>query len=146
MENNMKTLPGEHLVTETIRYQVYYPNHAERAPSARFNKTKRNLIHIKDTPCWICGSKERREVHHYHVEWAYADGVDWDKMKSLHPTFDWTQFRVPEDFVDHEYNMMVLCEEHHRGPGTGIHQLPYPVWVMQKHKRLDFILSEKIDK
>ena len=138
----MENIPGEHLVTDTIHYQVYYPNHDHRSTSNRFNRTKHELIHIKDVPCWICGSKEKREVHHFHVEWAFSDGVDWEKMKNLHPTYDWSQFKIPEDFVDHEYNMMVLCEDHHRGPGTGIHHIPYPIWVMQKHKKSDFILIE----
>lgn len=79
-------------------------------------------------------------MHHFHVEWAMTEGVDWDMMRKLHPGFDWASFKEPVDFVDSPYNMMVLCEKHHRDEAHGIHSLPYPVWIMQKYKKQDYIL------
>lgn len=123
---------NEHEVHETLEVDIYYPDHAPRHESATFRRTKHHLIKVLDRPCWICGTRERLEVHHFHVEWADAEGVDWDKMRELHPDFPWSTFKNAEDFVDSEYNMMVLCEKHHRGKDHGIHMLPYPIWIMQR--------------
>ena len=131
----------EHEQRETLQIDIFYPDHPPRTESALFRKTKRSLIQHRNVPCFVCGATESREVHHFHVEWADADGVDWDKMRQLHPGFDWEQFSQPEDFVDSEYNMMVLCEKHHRGKNHGIHMLPYPIWIMQRNQRPDFIFS-----
>jgi hypothetical protein len=133
----------EHEFKESLEVDLFYPDHPPRKESNLFSKTKRHLVHDLDTPCWVCGSKESREVHHFHVEWAFADGVDWDKMKVLHPDFNWSTFKSAEDFVDSEYNMMVLCAEHHRHKDRGIHNLPYPLWIMERNKRADFILFKE---
>jgi hypothetical protein len=92
----------------------------------------------KQTPCFICGTLNDLEAHHCHIEWAMTNAVDWDKMRELHPNFDWSTFEKQEDFVDSEYNTMMLCEKHHRRKNHGIHNLPYPIWIMQKYKRDDF--------
>ena len=123
---------NEHEIHEQISIDVFYPDHPPRVESRLFVQTKRHLIEVADMPCWVCGTKDKREVHHFHVEWADADGVDWDKMRTLHPDFSWSTFHEPTDFVDSEYNMMVLCERHHRGKDHGIHLLPYPIWIMQR--------------
>lgn len=138
----MSTAPkGEHEVHETISIDVFYPDHPPRKESALFKRTKNHLVAVMDTPCWICGAMKSREVHHFHAEWADADGIDWDKMRVLHPNFPWSMFKESTDFIDSEYNMMVLCEKHHRGKNHGIHVLPYPIWIMQRDQRADFIFS-----
>jgi hypothetical protein len=141
MEYTMTTKPEhEHELKETITVDVWYPDHPPRKESALFGRTKRKLVSHDDVPCYICGSKKDREVHHFHVEWAFADGVDWERMKTLHPKFDWSTFKSAEDFVDSEYNMMVLCAEHHRHTNHGIHNLPYPIWIMQQHAKAGFVM------
>ena len=139
-ENEVK-VSGEHEVHETIEIDIFYPDHAPREESYLFRKTKHHLIKVLDTPCFVCGSKDKREVHHFHLEWADSEGVDWDKVKKAHPNFSWSTFENPEDFVDSEYNMMVLCMKHHRGKDHGIHFLPYPIWIMQKLQKDDFIFA-----
>jgi len=132
------TATDRHEVKESFTVDVWYPDHDPRTTSNTFNHTKRHLIDDEDTPCWICGSKENREVHHFIVEWAYADAIDWDKVKKDHPTFDWAGFKTAEDFVDSIYNMRVLCQLHHRGLNHGIHTIPYPIWQVQKYVKDDF--------
>lgn len=132
---------NEHFQHEQIDIAVYYPDHPPRTESALFRKTKHHLIAALDTPCWVCGTKEDREVHHFHAEWADSAGIDWDRMRELHPAFDWSTFTDPADFIDSEYNMMVLCSKHHRAKNHGIHWVPYPIWVMARNKRDDFILT-----
>lgn len=133
-------MKNEHELKETISVDVWYPDHPPRAESARFEATKKALIKDQDVACYICGSKELREVHHFHVEWAFAEGVDWDHMKTLHTDFDWSSFKSAEDFVDSPYNMMVLCQNHHRHANHGIHNLPYPIWIMQRHAASAFTM------
>ncbi len=133
-----ETIPGEHELTETLKVDVYYPDHQERTASPQFERARRHLIDELDTPCFICGSKENREAHHFIVEWAYSEAVDWDKMRLFYPNFDWANFKEPEDFVSAESSLMILCHEHHLSPDHGIHALPYPIWQLQKFKRDDF--------
>ncbi len=135
----MSEILKEHEVTETLTVDIYYPDHTQRVQSGLFTKTKHELIDVRKTTCWICDTLDQLEVHHFHVEWAMSDAIDWDKMKTLHPNFDWSTFKTPTDFVDSEYNMMVLCQKHHRHKDYGIHMIPYPVWVVQKELLPNFI-------
>lgn len=124
---------ARHVLAATMAFRVWYPEHELRTESALFRRTKRTLIVDRNLGCLVCGTRKRREVHHWYVEWAYADAVSWRKMRALHPDFDWASFRAPEDFVDSLYNCRVLCRRHHRLHGFGIHNLPYPIWREQLH-------------
>ncbi|UOF90748.1 hypothetical protein LSG31_00250 [Fodinisporobacter ferrooxydans] len=65
-------------------------------------------------------------------------------MKDFVETFDVYGYgrllkNQPITSVDDIRNMMVLCQEHHTGvdhenggSGTGIHELTFPVWLIQK--------------
>lgn len=135
---------NEHEFKEVEEIDIYYPEHEKRAETPLFRKTKHHLIKELDTPCWICGSKDKREVHHNWIEEAYANAVDWSegsKIREDFPNFDWKNFKEPLDFVDHEVNMLVLCEIHHRAHGKGIHHVPRPIWIIQRYMNKDFIYS-----
>lgn len=129
---------SEHEVKLTMTVDLFYPDHPPRTESPLFARTKHHLVSVLDTPCRVCGTKELREVHHFHAEWADADGIDWDHMRVIHPLFDWSTFKDASDFIDSEYNMMVLCQKHHRHVDHGIHNLPYPDWIMQENKLSSF--------
>lgn len=135
------SVENEHEQRETIEIDLFYPDHPPRTESALFRRTKHHLINVLDTPCWVCGTKKDREVHHFHAEWADSEGIDWDKMRALHPNFPWSTFSEASDFIDSEYNMRVLCAKHHRGKNHGIHWLPYPIFLMQMNKRDDFVFA-----
>lgn len=62
----------EHEQKLTLSVDIFYPDHEPRTESALFARTKHHLVKVLDTPCWICGSKDQREVHHFHAEWADA--------------------------------------------------------------------------
>ena len=131
----------EHEFKQTLTVDIYYPDHPPRTESSTYRASHRYLIKTLDLPCEVCGSKENRETHHMFCEWADAEAVDWNKMKRLHPDFNWEQFKDPEDFVDSTYNLVVLCMDHHRGKDKGIHMLPYPIWQAQKFLRDDFVFE-----
>ena len=127
-----------HEVKDSFEIDVWYPYHEKRTSSSTFKRTVKKLIKEEDIPCWICGSKENRECHHFYIEWAYANAIDWNKVKIDHPDFDWSSFKESEDFIDSPYNMKVLCISHHRGKNHGIHRVPYPIWQVQKYIKDDF--------
>jgi hypothetical protein len=131
---------GEHELKETLTVDCWYPEHPPRTESALFARTKHHLIKVLNLPCWACGSMEHREVHHYILEWAYAEAVDFEKVKADYPAFDWASFKKPSDFIDHEFNMKVLCAPCHRGKGTGIHSEPFPIWAVRRYLRAGFKL------
>ncbi|WP_118181314.1 hypothetical protein [Paraburkholderia phosphatilytica] len=136
----------EHEQATTLHIDIFYPDHPPRTESALFRKTKHHLVHVLDTPCYVCDTKEHREVHHWHAEWADAEGIDWDKMRALHPAFDWSTFKEPSDFIDSEYNMKILCAKHHRGINHGIHMVPLPMWEMQRIQKADFVFTPDEEK
>lgn len=133
-------IDGEHEVKETSAFEQYYPDHPPRTESARFRKTKHHW-HEQGATCYICGQVDSIEIHHQFVEWAFAGAVDWVKMRTLHPGFDWSNYAEPTDFVDSIYNTIPLCVIHHRAPNHGVHHLPAPNWLIQKYVRKDFILT-----
>jgi hypothetical protein len=137
----MPEIAHEHEEKMQIQIDIFYPDHPPRTESALFRQTKHHLVKVLDTSCWVCGSKDSREVHHFHAEWADSDGIDWYKMKVLHPNFDWSTFTEASDFIDSEYNMVVLCAKHHRHKDHGIHLLPYPIWIMQRNQQVGFVFS-----
>jgi hypothetical protein len=132
-----------HQMSDTVRYTVNIPGHNARTESSVFAATKKHLIDDLDTPCWVCGSKENREVHHFILEYSLANAVDWNKLKALCPDFpDWDKIdpNNPDTFkyfTDHAYNMRILCTLHHR-QSQGIHRIPYPIWNFIKIKKDDF--------
>jgi pterin-4a-carbinolamine dehydratase len=107
-----------HEVESTMNVEFYFPDHAPRKITPTFRKTRKKLLVENKETCFICGTDKNLEAHHYYVEWAMSNAVDWEKMKKLHREFDWNNFKKPEDFVDSVYNMMILCEKHHRQTNT----------------------------
>lgn len=142
----MSKLPAnEHEQKLTISVDVFVPDHPDRTESAVFRHARKVLIENNpEACCEVCGAKETLELHHSVIEWCDANGVDWQKVKKSVPAFDWETFdeSKPETFIDSIFNAnVVLCKKHHTAKDHGIHMLPYPTWLMQKHKRDDFIFS-----
>ena len=138
-----------HAMSQSCSFNINIPGHEPRTTSDVFAVTRKHLIDDLDTPCWICGSKDNRQVHHYYLEWALSDACDWTKLKLDHPDFtNWAKID-PSDittfkfFVDDAYNMKVLCQPHHTGTGKsdgkyGIHAVPLPIWSFQKYVKDGF--------
>lgn len=138
-----------HQMKQSCQFVINVPGHKPRKNSHLFDQTRKHLIDELDTPCWICSSKENRQVHHFIIEMSMANACDFDKLKKDHPDFpDWNKVdpNNPDTFyyfVDHPYNMMVLCQNHHTGTnknskGYGIHYVPHSIWSFQKYVKGDF--------
>ncbi len=125
-----------HEEDRTIHEYIEYPDHAKRTESEMFRANKRRLVQQLDIGCWICGGKDKREVHHIH-EWSLWDALDQTKvLNSLH-AFDpygytHTAGDKPIESPDDIRNLVVLCELHHRGIDAGVHDLTMPIWFPQR--------------
>ena len=74
----------------------------------------------------------------------HPKAFDWDSFfigakeetVNLDPSLPAYNFIDPVDpylFVDDQtVNGLLLCKAHHTGKGTGIHDLPHPLWLAQK--------------
>ena len=138
---NLALLPGhEHLVKDTWETELYYPDHKQRTESSLYRHNHHHLIVVEKRGCYVCHRRQHLETHHFHCEWAFANAVDWDRMKAIHPGFAWDTFHAASDFIDSVYNLLVLCAEHHRHKDRGIHCMPFPLWQAQRFVRDDFVL------
>ena len=139
----------EHVEQRTLHEIVITPEHAQRTESSEFRATKERLRTDGHYRCWVCGTTEDLQVHHFGIEWSLAGIANWDRVKTFVEEWDPYGYgrllnRQPMTSADDIRNMLVLCREHHTGvdhadndSGTGIHNLSFPVWVSQKLAAMD---------
>lgn len=139
----------QHPVSMSSKYVAHYPDHPERKSTALYNRTHQNLCIKQDMPCFICNKTRASgivtETHHFFVEACASGAIDWIEFGKRAKTFynlqtginigelfDWNEVsKDPSIFVDSEYNMVVLCVEHHRSSYRGIHHVHFPDWILQ---------------
>lgn len=128
-----KKIVPAHDQHETLEEVIHYEDHEKRTESAEFRNAKKKL-HAEKKGCFIGNGRcsGHLEVHHSIIEYSASSEVDWDKVRKDFPNVS---------DVDDIDQMMVLCEKHHRGTGTGIHKISYPAWIMQK-----YLSEEALDK
>ena len=137
----------EHAQTRTLHEVVITPDHVQRTESAEFRASKERLHADGHYKCWVCGTTDNLQVHHFGIEWSLAGIADWEKVKAFVEEWDPYGYgrllrNQPMASADDVRNMLVLCQEHHTGvdhadndSGTGIHSLTFPVWIVQKLAR-----------
>lgn len=147
-----KPSASTHEEKETLSVDVLVPGHAPRVTTELFRRTKQKLIALTSIlqfklfrekgRCYICGrtaeeAGEPLEAHHFGVERSFIDSpLRWDVIRKDYPNFDWDSFDQthPEGFVDDMLAQgVLLCKMHHTGKDTGIHTLPYPLWILQRY-------------
>jgi hypothetical protein len=129
-------MTAAHEQRETLHEDVLYPEHVQRTESEEFRRNKRVLIRKLDLPCWVSGSREKREVHHI-FEWSLWPSLDPERVLDALHAFDPYGFtaRDPETPItspDDIRNLLVLSEKFHRGIGTGVHKISFPIWLPQR--------------
>ena len=108
-----KIQPESHMSKDTFKELAIYPEHIPRktANDKNFNKVRELMIDKADMPCFICNvskskikSKElsednfpfEMELHHFFIEWSFAEGVDltkWhDKMVPMICKFNYLEY------------------------------------------------------
>ena len=148
----MKKINQTHEFKDTNKVDVFIPAHPPRITTNLFRRTKQKLMAVASIfqwnlfrekgRCWICGQTEAElgsplEAHHLVIERSFIDSpLRWDQLRKDFPKFDWKSFdeTKPEGFVDDMIAQgLLLCKLHHTGEGTGIHSLPFPLWVLQRY-------------
>lgn len=152
-------MTAAHIQPHTLTEFVNYPDHAERTESPEFGRNKRLLVRQLDLPCWTCGSRDKREVHHL-FEWSLWGALDADKVLDTLHQFDPYGFtrkmgEAPIASPDDVRNLLVLCGEHkqdglvvqgghHRGAGLGMHDLTFPIFVAQRAVKAGLSITSAI--
>ncbi len=144
-------MPSIHLIQRTLKVVSVDPNEVQRTESPTFAASVRRLKEDGHYQCWVCGTTENIQVHHYGSEWQYGTIVDMDELFN----FVTNEFDVygygkvlkdqPITTVDDIRNCMCLCQPHHTGVdhadggfGTGIHSGDFPTWIIQKLAKKGF--------
>lgn len=138
----MKIIKG-HVLTRQLTEVMVIPEHTERKESPEFRAAKKQLKKDGKYECWICGSKEKLQVHHFLYEHCIKDTCDYKKLKEVCEQLDVYGYGklmkdIPITSVDDIRNMMVLCQEHHTGGvstdgvANGIHNISFSAWISQK--------------
>lgn len=127
----------KHIQKRTFTEEVIYPEHEPRADSKGFAEAKNQLYKDGHYKCWICGTTENLECHHYGCEFALEENCDMNSLKEYLITNDIYGYsqqlkEKPIENCNDVRNMMILCTKHHRLPYFGIHNTTYSSWIMQK--------------
>jgi hypothetical protein len=147
----------KHTFTEVTEYDA----HDKRTESAEFRKNKRQMVRQLDLPCWICGSRDAREVHHIH-EWALWPKLDPEKVLDTLHVFDpygYTHHLGDQPIAspDDIRNLLVLCGSHtidgveipgghHRGVNIGVHDITFAIWIAQRSVKDGETITHAINK
>lgn len=134
----------EHEIGRVLHDDVIDPSHADRTESPAFEAAKKRLHEDGHYQCWICSTTTDLQVHHFLAEYMFKDLVDFGVMKDVAEALDVYGYgrllkNVPITDPEDIRCFMVLCQPHHTGvdhgdggSGTGIHEMTFPSWIMQK--------------
>ena len=154
----------EHFKKGTFREQYWIPAHDKRRESSLFRRNKKFIRDECGAPCWVCGSLEKREVHHI-FEWSLWNAMDTQKVTNILNAIefyddDYTSkaqdvnrlrtametasskdpiIETPDDIR----NLVVLCRKHHRLKHTGIHTITFPIWLAMAATPVDDALLSR---
>jgi len=139
-----------HFKNGTFEERYWLPAHDKRRESALFRANKKFIRDECGAPCWVCGATDKLEVHHV-FEWAFWNALDPRKVTNILQAIEF----YDEDYLstakdtarlrqqlsdlvkkkpvinspDDARNLVVLCDEHHRLKGTGVHTVSFPLWL-----------------
>ncbi|MBP2635066.1 MAG: hypothetical protein H6Q72_973 [Firmicutes bacterium] len=134
----MTKVVAEHVEHMTFSEEKVIAAHDDRSENVSlFHKSKKQLEEDGHITCFICGTSEDIETHHYGCEKADENNCDFEELKAYllcndvygysHKMID-----IPLTSVDDIRNQMQLCTVHHRGKCTGAHCTTHGTWIMQK--------------
>lgn len=152
----MNDVTQVHEEKETLSVDVNIPGHEPRKTTALFERTRKELIAREGGRCFICNATAQEsghplEAHHHPIERSLAEMIDWERFKQdalsgywgVHiQAFDWANFTDWTQFVDDmTVNGMLLCKLHHTAKDSGMHMLPFPLWIAQKYAKEGYQFS-----
>lgn len=62
-----------HIITRHLTEVVITPEHADRTESVEFRHSKARLKADGHFKCYVCGSTEHLQVHHFGCEWSLGE-------------------------------------------------------------------------
>jgi hypothetical protein len=135
-----------HEIKRTITEIVIDPSHADRTESKEFRRSKVRLKQDGHFYCYVCGAEENIQVHHL-AEYCFGTIIDFQKLKVFLEEFDpygYGRLLRNKDLttVDDVRNCICLCRAHHIEKGTGVHELTFPTWLVQKLAKVDPVPQE----
>jgi hypothetical protein len=142
-----RTLPAREQVRTIVEIEEFDARPERGADSPEFTRNKHMLVKRLDLPCWVCGSRDNREVHHIH-EHAQWVKLDPEKVKDTLLCFDvygYSHHMIdqPVTSPDDIRNLVVLCGHleqdgqtieggHHRGKGVSAHGSTWDLFFAQR--------------
>lgn len=140
----------EHFRKGTFEQKYWLPAHNRRRSSAMFRRNKKFIRDECGAPCWVCGSRKNREVHHV-FEWSFWNALDPKKVTNILNAIEF----YDDDYMgkakkpaklrakiadaarrkpvinspDDVRNLVVFCRKHHRLKLTGVHTITFPLWL-----------------
>ncbi|MDR3560466.1 MAG: hypothetical protein P4N59_03345 [Negativicutes bacterium] len=134
-----------HVQTLDMKVAMYTLTHVDRSASPEFQKSVARLKADGNYKCWISGSTEDLQVHHFGCEWSEQGECDLTELGKVMLALDVYGYnKLPEfagkpiESVDDVRVMMVLSQKYHTGAdhatgtGTGIHNMPFGWWLEQR--------------
>ena len=124
----------------TLKEVVIIPGHVKRTESKEFRDAKKRLKADGHDKCYVGQDcKGGIQYHHYGCEWSLWADCDPELLKEFLMEWDiYGYSRLLKDkpitSPDDVRNLMALCELHHIEVDHGIHEITFPVWVIQKNK------------
>jgi hypothetical protein len=119
------------------------------------------MVRQLDLPCWICGSRDAREVHHIH-EWALWNKLDPEKVLDTLHVFDpyglHPPLGRPADRLARRYPQPAgalrqphdrwreIPGGHHRGVNIGVHDITFATWIAQRSRKDGETITHAINK
>ncbi|MDE3023012.1 MAG: hypothetical protein KGI54_14330 [Pseudomonadota bacterium] len=136
LAQHAKRIIAKHVLRHTITEEEIIPEHDLRKASEEYLANRKKLIIDEQIPCWMCGTKENLEAHHW-FEWAEWKNEDPKAASDILARLNFHGYghlaaEAPIDGADHIANLCVLCVRDHRGKGFGIHNTTGPVWWARK--------------
>ncbi len=128
-----------HEMNRTIVEHIDYPPHEPRTATPEYEHNRHVLLERITQGCWICGTHENLETHHW-FEWALWNDLNPETVRVTLRMLDFYGYAhaagdAPIKTPDDIRNLVILCAHHHRMKDKGIHDLTFPIWLAQKAAR-----------
>ncbi len=135
-EMTMETVAAHEIIDHLVEIYDVAAHPQRKGESPEFTAAVKRLQEDGHHKCFICGTEEDIECHHFLCEWSLASEADFAKLFRLAQIFDVYGYgrllqNKPIDTVDDIRNLMNLCKAHHIERATGIHSTTFSAWVSQ---------------
>jgi hypothetical protein len=138
----------------TLHLITHVPAHEPREEDPHYHLFEQVKARMKRQGLWRCVINDNYcggnvELHHSHIEFSQAGGVDIDKVNQqlgLHLDDD-GDF---QEWIESPGNLEPLCAVHHR-THFGVHVIPGPLWEPLRYRAADvkpaaeFIPADELD-